>query len=68
VDIKRIPPDGDPFTSAHPPDQDEHPHACWGGWVFLGYTDPETDEERSEVLPCRRCSEREAVEVVEDEG
>jgi len=35
---------------------------------FLGYTDPETDEERSEVLPCRRCSEREAVEVVEDEG
>ncbi len=71
MDIKRIPPDGDPFTSAHPPDQDEHPHACVDGLVFLTYTAFDgsvgDEVERLEVLPCRRCSEREAVEVVEGE-
>jgi len=55
VDIKRIPPSGAAFQTAH--EKDTHPHACWDGWVFLGYTDQETDEEHSEVLPCRRCAE-----------
>ena len=50
---------------AHPPsepseDQD-HPHACLNGYVYLGYTavDEETGEEveRVEALPCRRCAE-----------
>jgi hypothetical protein len=36
--------------------EQDHPHACWDGWVYLGYTDPETDEERTERLPCRRCA------------
>ena len=34
-------------------DQD-HPHACWDGYVYLGYTD-EAGEEQIEKLPCRRC-------------
>jgi hypothetical protein len=36
-------------------DQD-HPHACWDGYVYLGYTD-EDGEEQIEKLPCRRCVE-----------
>jgi hypothetical protein len=51
-------------ASAHPStenhDQD-HPHACLNGYVYLGYTafDEETGEEveRVEALPCRRCAE-----------
>jgi hypothetical protein len=50
-------PQADPSTE----DQD-HPHACRNGFVFLGYTavDEETGEEveRIEALPCRRCAER----------
>ena len=34
-------------------DQD-HPHACWDGYVYLGYTD-EAGEEQIAKLPCRRC-------------
>jgi hypothetical protein len=41
-------------------DQD-HPHACLNGYVYLGYTvvDEETGEEveRVEALPCRRCAD-----------
>jgi hypothetical protein len=51
-------------TPAHPStkDQDQdHPHACLNGYVYLGYTafDEETGEEvaRVEALPCRRCAE-----------
>jgi hypothetical protein len=53
------------MTIAHPApptteDQD-HPHACLDGYVYLGYTafDEETGEEveRVEALPCRRCAE-----------
>ncbi len=70
MDKHTIPPAGDPFTSAAHQDQD-HPHACLGGYIYLGYTalDEESGEEveRVEALPCRRCSEREAVEVVEGE-
>ncbi len=54
----RNPMDEQQFTADH---QEDHPHACWGGYVFLGYTalDEETGEEveRSEVLPCRRCAD-----------
>jgi hypothetical protein len=57
VDEHTISPAGDPFHAA-PHDQD-HPHACLGGYVYLGYTalDEETGEEveRIEALPCRRC-------------
>ncbi len=67
MDIKNsTAPDPHPSTE----DQD-HPHACLDGYVYLGYTvfDEERGEEveRVEALPCRRCSEREAVEVVEGE-
>jgi len=59
VDITRIPPADYPFHAA-PHDQD-HPHACLDGYVYLGYTatDEETGEEveRVEALPCRRCAE-----------
>jgi hypothetical protein len=34
----------------------DHPHACMDGYVYLGYTD-ENDEEQIEKLPCRRCVE-----------
>jgi hypothetical protein len=52
-------------STAHPAhlsteDQD-HPHACLNGYVYLGYTavGEETGEEveRVEALPCRRCAE-----------
>jgi hypothetical protein len=45
-----------------PPTEDQdHPHACLNGYVYLGYTavDEETGEEveRVEALPCRCCAE-----------
>jgi hypothetical protein len=46
-------------------DQD-HPHACLNGYVYLGYTalDEDGEEvERVEALPCPRCAE-EAREVI----
>jgi hypothetical protein len=63
VDIKRIPPVGDPFTSAlHHDGHDERPHACNDGWITLGQivVDPETGEEIEEFAPylCRKCAER----------
>jgi hypothetical protein len=40
--------------------EQDHPHACLNGYVYLGYTavDEETGEEveRIEALPCRRCA------------
>jgi hypothetical protein len=47
--------------SAPPTTEDQdHPHACLNGYVYLGYTavDEETGEEveRIEALPCRRCA------------
>jgi hypothetical protein len=36
--------------------EQDHPHACWDGYVYLGYTD-EDGEEQIEKLPCRRCAE-----------
>ncbi len=61
MDTKRIPPDGDPFSSAPRHDQD-HPHACLDGYVYLGYTtigEDGEEVERIEAVPCRRCVARE---------
>ena len=33
---------------------EETPHACWDGWVFLGFED-EDGQEREEAVPCKRC-------------
>ena len=32
------------------------PHACVGGWVFVGYVD-EHGEEREASYACRRCAD-----------
>jgi hypothetical protein len=32
------------------------PHACTGGWVFVGYIDG-YGEEREASYPCRRCAD-----------
>jgi hypothetical protein len=62
VDIKRIPPAGDPFTAPHHDDEDECPHACLEGVVYIGHLveDPGSGEETEviEAVPCRRCTER----------
>ena len=34
----------------------ERPHACMGGWVFVGYID-EHGEEREAAYRCRRCAD-----------
>jgi hypothetical protein len=61
VDIKRIPPAGDPFTAAAHDDQDEHPHACIDGWVYLGRVvesehDLDGEVVEYERVSCRRCA------------
>jgi hypothetical protein len=33
-----------------------HPHACIGGWEFVGYID-EYGEEREASYRCRRCAD-----------
>ena len=59
MDIKRIPPAGDPFTAARDAPTD-HPHICNDGWVTIGQIviDPETGEEVEEfaMYLCRRCA------------
>jgi hypothetical protein len=47
---------GDAFPAAAQ-DQD-HPHACTDGYVYMSYTVEEDGEEveRVEALPCRRCA------------
>jgi hypothetical protein len=49
-------------TPAHPStEEQDHPHACLNGYIYLGYTavDEETGEEVEwvEALPCRRCAD-----------
>ena len=46
--------DGFAYAGGVEPDQ-ESPHGCWAGWVFLGWEDPETGEEEIERVPCKRC-------------
>jgi hypothetical protein len=45
-------PPAHPSTEEH---QDERPHACLEGWVFITYED-EYGEEREASYPCRRCN------------
>ena len=63
MDELRIPAAGDPFTAIEADDTVEahyasleRPHACMGGWVFVGYID-EYGEEREVSYACRRCAE-----------
>ena len=44
------------------PDHAERPHACVGGYVFLGHLVEEDGEEVEviESVPCRRCAEESA--------
>jgi hypothetical protein len=56
VDIKRIPPAGDPFQSAPHHDDQDRPCACYGGWVFITYED-EHGEEREASYRCRCCAD-----------
>ena len=59
---RRIPPAGDPFTSAaaHPPTEEETPPCCcYGGVVYIGHMVIGEDGEEVEVfetVPCRRCA------------
>jgi hypothetical protein len=45
----------------HQPRPDTHeetPHACYGGWVYLGFEAEDENGERVEIIervPCRRC-------------
>jgi hypothetical protein len=63
MDTARIPPAGDPFTAAaHHDHQDERPHACMDGWVFVGRVvesehDLDGEVVEYERLPCRRCAD-----------
>jgi hypothetical protein len=42
-----------PSTEEHN-HQDERPHACIDGWVYVGYLD-DNDVERVASYRCRRC-------------
>ncbi len=50
-----------PIIREHPtevpiPTTDETPHACYDGWVFLGFEDENGEHlEVIESVPCRRC-------------
>jgi hypothetical protein len=62
VDEVRVHPQtlaGDPFAAAA--QEQDHPHACRNGYVYLGYTafEEETGEEveRIDAVPCRRCAD-----------
>jgi hypothetical protein len=40
------------------PAPEETPHACYSGWVFLGFEGEDENGEHVEVIecvPCRRC-------------
>ena len=58
MDEHTISPAGDPFHAA-PEDQD-HPHACLNGYIYLGYTyvgEDGEEVEAFEAIPCRRCAD-----------
>ena len=59
---RRIPPAGDPFTSAaaHPSTEEETPHGCIAGVVYIGHLVEGEDGEEVEVfetVSCRRCAD-----------
>ena len=40
------------------PDQEETPHACYNGWIYLGFEGEDLEGnhvEEIERVPCRRC-------------
>jgi hypothetical protein len=40
------------------PSHEETPHACWNGWVYLGFEGEDLDGEHIEEIermPCHRC-------------
>ena len=42
-----------------PAPTEETPHACMGGWVFLGFENEDENGEHVEVIervPCRKCN------------
>jgi hypothetical protein len=47
-------------ASAHPAtEEQDHPHACLNGYVYLGYTyvgEDGEEVEAFEAIPCRRCA------------
>jgi hypothetical protein len=55
VDTKESSAPAHPSTEDHD-HQDERPHACTDGWVFVGYVD-EHSEEREASYRCRLCAE-----------
>jgi hypothetical protein len=66
VDEIRIPPAGDGFYAAakHHPDDQETPHGCYEGWVYLGFEGEDENGEHVEEIervPCRRCHARETL-------
>jgi hypothetical protein len=61
VDEITISPAGDPFyaEAQRPNLEDETPHGCIDGWVYLGFEGEDEDGEHVEVterVPCRRCA------------
>ena len=63
MDEVRIPVSGDPFYAAslgdysHIPDE-ERPHGCIDGWVYLGFEDENGEHvEEIERVRCRRCND-----------
>jgi len=49
--------DHDDIVEAHYASLDRlRPHACTGGWVFIGYVD-ESGEEREASYRCFRCAD-----------
>src|SRR5215203_5491663 len=62
---RRIPAAGDPFTAKAPDErpherQGEPPHACMGGYVYMGYVVEGEDGEPVEVVEAVRCKRCEA--------
>jgi hypothetical protein len=60
VDEHTISPAGDGFYAKGLHDEQDHPHACIDGWVFLGRiveSEHDLDGEvvEYERVPCRRC-------------
>ena len=59
VDTNRVPQaqhDDDTVEAHYACLERMRPHACMGGWVFVGYVD-EHGEEREASYRCRRCAE-----------
>ncbi len=56
MDEHTISPAGDPFSGA----PDQPPHACLGGYVYIGRTvagEDGDDLDIVEAVPCRRCAD-----------